>query len=108
MPICPPSHWVQVSTTFIPLLRKPRGKVNLGVSLIEQILEDGMENTFSFEVNQVIHEREEALLVETDDLDEKEVWIPKSQIHQYSEVREVGEAGEMVIPYWLAQERGWV
>jgi hypothetical protein len=56
----------------------------------------------------VIHEREEALLVETDDLDEKEVWIPKSQIHQYSEVREVGEAGEMVIPYWLAQERGWV
>lgn len=47
-----------------------------------------------------------ALLVRHDD--GEEVWYPKSQIHDDSEVYEEGHEGEVVITYWLAKERGLV
>lgn len=34
-----------------------------------------------------------------------EVWIPKSQIHDDSEVYEEGHEGTLVIPLWLAEAK---
>lgn len=37
----------------------------------------------------------------------EEVWIPKSQVHDDSEVWQPGHEGTLVITEWLAIERGW-
>ncbi len=34
-----------------------------------------------------------------------EVWIPKSQIHDDSEVIRLGDEGRLAIPTWLAEDR---
>jgi hypothetical protein len=38
----------------------------------------------------------------------REVWIPKSQIHDDSEVWGEEQEGTLVIPEWLAKEKGLV
>lgn len=35
-------------------------------------------------------------------------WIPKSQIHDDSEVWKNGQEGELIIPEWLAHEKGLI
>lgn len=40
----------------------------------------------------------------------EEAWIPYSQLHDDSELyqeSEKDEEGELVIPYWLAEKKGW-
>ena len=37
-----------------------------------------------------------------------ELWIPKSQIHDDSEVYAKDHSGELVIPEWLAEEKGLI
>lgn len=37
-----------------------------------------------------------------------EVWIPKSVIHDDSEVYEEGHAGKLVVKRWWAEQRGWI
>lgn len=49
------------------------------------------------------HETEKALLV---DIDGEEKWIPKSQIHDDSEVYENGHEGTLVITGWFAKKEG--
>ena len=54
----------------------------------------------------VVRESEKALLV---DYEGEEFWVPKSQIHADSEIyssRQVGETGNLVLPYWLAEKKG--
>lgn len=34
-------------------------------------------------------------------------WIPKSQLHPDSEVRARGDVGVLIIPAWLAADKGW-
>ena len=34
-------------------------------------------------------------------------WVPKSQLHPDSEVRGQGDVGVLIIPAWLAAEKGW-
>ena len=34
-------------------------------------------------------------------------WVPKSQLHPDSQVRAKGDKGVLIIPAWLAAERGW-
>lgn len=41
-------------------------------------------------------------------IDGDEVWIPQSQIHDDSEVYEVGGEGKLVITTWLAEQKGLV
>lgn len=56
----------------------------------------------------VIRATDKALLVEYE-LDQK--WIPKSQIHDDSEIYksdQVGQIGILVIPEWLAEKLGWL
>lgn len=50
-------------------------------------------------------ETDKALLVEVEETGE-EYWIPKSQIQDDSEVYEKGHEGKLVLPRWLAKEKG--
>jgi hypothetical protein len=38
----------------------------------------------------------------------KQCWVPQSQIHDDSEVFEVGHKGKLVIPRWLAEREGLI
>lgn len=55
------------------------------------------------EVERVVRATAKALLVEVEG---EEVWIPRSQIHDDSEVWDEGHEGTLVIPLWLAAEKG--
>lgn len=62
---------------------------------------------FIAEVDVIGVERETdmAILVQTA---EGQAWIPKSQIHEDSEVWAEGDRGILVIPEWLAEDKGLV
>lgn len=51
----------------------------------------------------VVRETEKALLCKIEGV---EHWIPKSQINDDSEVYEEGGEGTLIIPRWLADEKG--
>jgi len=55
-----------------------------------------------FEDVTVVRETDAAILC---DIDGDEVWIPKSQIHDDSEVYEMSTSGTLIIPEWLAVEK---
>lgn len=58
--------------------------------------------TVSIDDVEAVRETENALLC---NIGGEEVWIPKSQIHDDSEVFEEGHSGTLVIPEWLATEK---
>lgn len=35
-------------------------------------------------------------------------WIPKSQVHDNSEVYKKGHKGRLVVTQWIAEQKGWV
>jgi hypothetical protein len=45
-----------------------------------------------------------AILVIIPDLDDAEVWIPKSVVHDDSEVYDSGHTGELVLPQWFVDK----
>ena len=57
------------------------------------------------QVERVVRATPKALLVQ---VDEVEAWIPRELIHDDSEVFDAGEnsTGTLVIPLWLAEEKG--
>ena len=55
-----------------------------------------------FEGCEATQESDAALLVL---IDGNEVWIPKSQLSDESEIQEKGDKGLLVIPEWLAIEK---
>jgi hypothetical protein len=61
--------------------------------------------TVSIEDVKCIQETAAALLCV---IDGDEVWIPKSQIHDDSEVYDEGSSGTLVITEWIAREKGLV
>jgi len=61
------------------------------------------ETTTVFEV-ECIAETEKAILV-TDNAGFEE-WIPKSQIHDDSEVYKEGTSGDLVVKTWMAKKLG--
>jgi hypothetical protein len=50
----------------------------------------------------VVGETEKAILCQIED---RKVWIPKSQIHEDSEVYEGGDTGTLVITEWIAKQK---
>lgn len=54
-----------------------------------------------------IAETDKAILVNVPDED-KEVWVPKSMVHDDSEVYAKGHRGELVVKSWLANKLGWL
>jgi len=56
---------------------------------------------------EVRRETDKALLIYIEDIGD-EVWVPKSVIHDDSEIWEAGqEAGELVVTEWFAHKAGW-
>lgn len=56
---------------------------------------------------EVLRESDKALLVRTDD--GGEAWIPKSQIHDDSEVYSLKSSpGTMIVSRWIAEQKGLV
>lgn len=64
-----------------------------------------MADTVEIEDVRCVFETSEALKIE---VDEKEVWIPKSVVDKDSEVQEEGDEGTLVIPENFAVEKGLV
>lgn len=63
--------------------------------------------TASFERCSADRETAKTLLVYVPELDGK-VWIPKSVIHDDSEVYGMADEGELVVHEWFAVKQGWV
>ena len=59
----------------------------------------------SYEEVTVLYESEKAILCE---IDEEEMWIPKSQIHDDSEVYKMGSEGILIISKWIAKKKGLI
>jgi hypothetical protein len=57
------------------------------------------------EVDRVEVETDKAIMFSKDG---EEFWIPKSKISEDSEVEGLGDSGTLVIPWWLAEEKGLV
>jgi len=51
----------------------------------------------------VLRETSRAILVQIDNAD---VWVPKSVLHDDSEVREEGDEGILIVHYWWAEKHG--
>ncbi len=56
------------------------------------------------DVDEVLKETDRAILCRL--VDRSEVWIPKSQIDDESEVNHETDSGTLVISQWLADEKG--
>lgn len=54
-----------------------------------------------------LRESDKALLVQIIEM-EKEVWVPKSQIHDDSEVWKSDQSGNLVVTNWYADKQGWI
>ena len=67
---------------------------------------EDMAETVQIQNVKAVRETEAALLVEVEG--EEEIWIPKSQIHDDSEVYKMDTEGTLVIPLWLAEKHGLV
>ena len=52
------------------------------------------------------HQTDKAICVLSDEYGEQ--WIPKSQIHDDSEIWKEGQEGELVVTEWYAKQKGWV
>lgn len=63
-----------------------------------------MSDEFEVEVDDVKAATDKAVLCVIDGEDE---WIPRSQIID-GDVGYVGDSGSMIIPEWLAREKGWL
>lgn len=37
-----------------------------------------------------------------------EFWVPKSQVHDNSEVYDEDHEGELVVKHWFAEKQGWL
>lgn len=58
------------------------------------------------EFERIIHITDRAVLFE---IDGSEEWLPKSQIENLDDIEEhdVKTPGEVSVPRWLAEDRGW-
>lgn len=56
----------------------------------------------------IVRETDKAILVRIGDQDDNEVWIPKSQIHDDSDIWKEGESGRLIITEWIAKQKGFL
>lgn len=67
--------------------------------------------TFRLRGASILRATDKALLVEAEDLDE-EVWVPRSVVHDDSEVWDYDDEdargpGDLVVKEWWAEKQGW-
>jgi hypothetical protein len=53
----------------------------------------------------VVRATEKAILVKT--VGGKENWIPKSQIHEDSQIQSFGDEGTLIISEWIYNQKEW-
>jgi hypothetical protein len=63
------------------------------------------DKVVEFDVPEVQADTDKAILAEIDGTD---VWIPKSQIKDESEVWKKGQSGKLVVTEWIATQKGLV
>ena len=58
----------------------------------------------------ILHETERAILVESDNIENEDgqLWVPKSQVHDDSEIWTKGENGRLTVNMWFAEQNGLV
>ena len=56
----------------------------------------------------VKRETDKAILVDSEELNEGPTWIPISQIANDSEVKEMGDDGDLIVSSWFASQKGWL
>jgi hypothetical protein len=63
------------------------------------------EDTVEFDDVAAVGETDKALccLIESETH-----WVPKSQIHDNSEIYKKGHEGRLVVSRWFAEQKGWV
>jgi len=67
---------------------------------------DDSSETVSFEVERIEAETDKAILV---DFDGEKTWVPKSQIHDDSEVwSKENDSGTLIVTRWWATKNGLV
>lgn len=64
----------------------------------------------TFEDCRCIGESEKAIQVEIGEgrREAETIWIPKSQVHDDSEVWKKGQVGKLVVTEWIAEEKGLI
>lgn len=63
-----------------------------------------MSDVYKFPDCQVIRSTPKALCILIPDLDDVGKWIPRSVIHDDSEVYDDGHEGELVLPEWFVRK----
>ena len=63
--------------------------------------------TFTIEEAEAVKQTPDALLIHSDNLPE-DLWFPRSQIDDDSEVYELGHKGDLVVSEWIAIQKGLV
>ena len=54
----------------------------------------------------VVVETDRAILCKEDEMDDDGIWVPKSVVHDDSEIREEGDQGTLVVKQWFADREG--
>lgn len=65
-----------------------------------------MARTVEFEGCEAVAETDLAICVEG--IQDDDIWIPKSQVHDDSEVYKKGHEGTLVVMEWFAEKEGLV
>lgn len=61
--------------------------------------------TFAIKNCAIVKQTPNAILVESDELDES-LWVPQSQVSDDSEIWQEGESGTLLITEWFAKKSG--
>lgn len=68
----------------------------------------GRESNETFEICDVYCEGETEKAIFVTWGDGENHWIPKSVVHDDSEVWKEGQEGDLVVKLWFAEKKGWV
>jgi hypothetical protein len=60
---------------------------------------------YVFEDCEIIHQTDRALKVRLDD--GTEIWVPKSVVHDNSEIWKAEEKGDLTVKHWWARSSGY-
>lgn len=66
-----------------------------------------MSEPLSLGAARVVTATDKALLVALADHRNRQVWVPKSQIHDDSEVYAAEQTGELIVTDWWAEKEGF-
>ncbi len=68
------------------------------------------EQTVTIDDSECINETEKAIQITLGDcrIEGETIWLPKSQVHEDSEVWEKGQVGKLVVTEWIAEQKGLI